>query len=94
MPSHEVMLTMGDSPDEGSYTFVCPSCGDFIEKRADGNIVKLLMAVDGVKLDFDQGDWDAAFSDELTCDGTHRWDFPVRMGQKCVCGQKEWGEDE
>ena len=39
-------------------------------------------------------DWDKAFQEELSCDKTHKWDFPVRMGQKCMCGIKVWGKDE
>jgi len=39
-------------------------------------------------------DWDDGFAQELTCDASHKWDFPVRMGQSCVCGEKEWGVDE
>ena len=37
-----VMLTLHGSSGEGTYSFVCPSCEEVIEKPADRKIVTLL----------------------------------------------------
>lgn len=89
-----VVVTMGETADEGSYSFVCPKCLNEIEKRADQKTMILLCSVDNISLRGTQGDWDEAFAQELTCDVSHRWEFPVKMGQKCLCGKVTWSNNE
>ena len=93
----EVVLSMPTGGDEGYYTFDCPSCGQEVQKGANRKVIDLLLpeevVVEGLGIEVGEN-WDAAFSEELSCDGTHRWDFPVTIGQRCLCGQMEWGVDE
>lgn len=92
LTSNKVTLTLDESGSEGNYAFTCPECDSDVEKRADNKIVSLLISTDvvieGWKL---EGDWDEALHQELLCGVAHRWDFPVKLGQRCLCGEKEWG---
>jgi predicted RNA-binding Zn-ribbon protein involved in translation (DUF1610 family) len=94
MSATEVVLFIELSYEHGTYRFICPQCARNVEKDADQTIINLLTSA-GVVIEFKDhygtdGNWDLAFINELSCDGTHKWDFPVKMGQKCVCGEKKW----
>lgn len=92
--AEDVLLSMGELPNEGSYSFVCPKCDNMVEKRADRKVMSLLRTVDNIGVEGALGDWDEAFAQELTCDISHRWEFPVKMGQKCLCGEVTWSNNE
>lgn len=91
IPANVVVLSVEPPGDSGRYTFSCPKCNQYVIKHADRKIIDLLIAVDEVRLEDAEGDWSNAFAKELSCSGGHRWDFPVNMGQACICGEKEWG---
>ncbi len=59
MRADVILLTVEPSSGEGTYSFVCPSCDELVEKPADQKIVSLLMSV-GV----DVAEW-AASSPQL-----------------------------
>lgn len=91
LPAEQVFLVIDDA-DTGSYSFFCPLCKDQIDKRADAKIINLLLATEEVQIAGYDQDWDEAFVHELdVCQPTkHRWDFPVYLGQRCMCGEEEW----
>jgi predicted RNA-binding Zn-ribbon protein involved in translation (DUF1610 family) len=45
MRADVILLTVEPSSGEGTYSFVCPSCEDLVEKPADRKIVSLLRSV-------------------------------------------------
>jgi hypothetical protein len=45
MRADVILLTVEPSSGEGTYSFVCPSCEDLVEKPADQKIVSLLKSV-------------------------------------------------
>lgn len=45
MRADVILLTVEPSSGEGTYSFVCPSCEDLVEKPADQKIVSLLRSV-------------------------------------------------
>jgi predicted RNA-binding Zn-ribbon protein involved in translation (DUF1610 family) len=45
MRADVILLTVEPRSGEGSYSFVCPSCEDLVEKPADRKIVGLLKSV-------------------------------------------------
>ena len=45
MRADVILLTVEPHSGEGSYSFVCPSCEDLVEKPADRKIVGLLKSV-------------------------------------------------
>jgi hypothetical protein len=45
MRADVILLTVEPQSGEGSYSFVCPSCEDLVEKPADRKIVGLLKSV-------------------------------------------------
>lgn len=96
MTSEDIILTIFEGGEMGSYRFECPSCGERIEKPADPQIIALLTATDvvmeGLGIEVGQ-DWDAGFTQELSCGGVHKWDLPVKMGQRCMCGEKAWDKE-
>jgi predicted RNA-binding Zn-ribbon protein involved in translation (DUF1610 family) len=53
MGPEAISLSVRGNGREGSYRFVCPSCSDDVEKRADRKIVALLVSA-GVDLDRDE----------------------------------------
>lgn len=44
LTSDDVELHIGPAPLGNTYCFSCPDCGSFVEKPADGRIVRLLLA--------------------------------------------------
>jgi hypothetical protein len=44
LTSDDVELRIGPAPLGNTYCFSCPDCGSFVEKPADGRIVRLLLA--------------------------------------------------
>jgi len=50
MGPEAILLSVGQGGIEGTYRFVCPSCMDSVEKRADRKIVALLVSA-GVDVD-------------------------------------------
>jgi hypothetical protein len=45
MRADVILLTVEPNSGEGTYSFVCPSCEDLVEKPADRKIVSLLKSV-------------------------------------------------
>jgi predicted RNA-binding Zn-ribbon protein involved in translation (DUF1610 family) len=45
MRADVILLTVEPQSGEGTYSFVCPSCEDLVEKPADRKIVSLLKSV-------------------------------------------------
>ncbi len=45
MRADVILLTVQGDSGEGTYSFVCPSCDDLVEKPADRKIVTLLKSV-------------------------------------------------
>jgi predicted RNA-binding Zn-ribbon protein involved in translation (DUF1610 family) len=45
MRADVILLTVEPHSGEGTYSFVCPSCEDLVEKPADRKIVSLLKSV-------------------------------------------------
>lgn len=45
MRADVILLTVEPRSGEGTYSFVCPSCEDLVEKPADRKIVSLLKSV-------------------------------------------------
>lgn len=45
MRADVILLTVEPGSGEGTYSFVCPSCEDLVEKPADRKIVGLLKSV-------------------------------------------------
>jgi hypothetical protein len=45
MAADVILLTVEPSSGEGTYSFVCPTCEDLVEKPADRKIVSLLKSV-------------------------------------------------
>jgi predicted RNA-binding Zn-ribbon protein involved in translation (DUF1610 family) len=45
MRADVILLTVEPHSGEGTYSFVCPSCDDLVEKPADRKIVSLLKSV-------------------------------------------------
>jgi predicted RNA-binding Zn-ribbon protein involved in translation (DUF1610 family) len=45
MRADVILLTVEPTSGEGTYSFVCPSCEDLVEKPADRKIVSLLKSV-------------------------------------------------
>jgi hypothetical protein len=50
MGPESILLSVKQDGREGSYRFTCPSCADDVEKRADRQIVALLVSA-GVDID-------------------------------------------
>jgi predicted RNA-binding Zn-ribbon protein involved in translation (DUF1610 family) len=44
MEASVVLLSVDETSDEGSYSFVCPECLEVVEKPADEKIVTLLLS--------------------------------------------------
>jgi predicted RNA-binding Zn-ribbon protein involved in translation (DUF1610 family) len=40
----DILLRIGASSNANTYGFSCPDCGDFIEKRADERVIRLLLS--------------------------------------------------
>jgi hypothetical protein len=68
MGPEAILLSVLQGGVEGTYRFVCPSCMDSVEKRADRKIVALLVSA-GVDVDSSQKDESEAqselFDDEI-----------------------------
>jgi hypothetical protein len=59
MGPEAILLSVLQGGSEGSYKFVCPSCMDQVEKRADRKIVALLVSA-GVDVDANEAAPEAA----------------------------------
>jgi hypothetical protein len=67
MGPEAILLSVLQGGVEGTYKFVCPSCMDPVEKRADRKIVALLVSA-GVDVDAtraDEEDQAELFDDEI-----------------------------
>ena len=67
MGPEAILLSVLQGGVEGTYKFVCPSCMDSVEKRADRKIVALLVSA-GVDVDSSEGEDEAQselFDDEI-----------------------------
>ena len=40
----DILLRIGASKTANTYGFSCPDCGDFVEKRADERVIRLLLS--------------------------------------------------
>jgi endogenous inhibitor of DNA gyrase (YacG/DUF329 family) len=40
----DILLRIGASRTSNTYGFACPECGDFVEKKADDRVIRLLLS--------------------------------------------------
>ena len=44
LDAEDILLRIGAARGSNTYGFSCPTCGDFVEKRADDRVVRLLLS--------------------------------------------------